>query len=123
SFDLYLGLQIHVINMNILKAQFDSLKATVYHPLAPHQAIGKGNIDHLTIGAYTTTQFVYPFQINYDPHLDTQGILQDIIDKCGFTGYPRQPITVMLELTPTIKFFNVAVSITVNHSIQLECPL
>ncbi|KAG0178105.1 hypothetical protein DFQ29_003950 [Apophysomyces sp. BC1021] len=87
AFNINMGFQFSVENPNIEQLTFETIKAMAYYPTAPHQQIGGGELRDLHIDAYGTTNFTFPFHIQYDPAKDPQhAILMDIISKCGPSG-------------------------------------
>lgn len=86
--------------------------------------MGGGNLSGLHIGSYTTTNFTFPFHLDYDPSQDNgQSMLLDISKKCGLTGGPRQDLTVNYILTPTIRIVGFPMSIDLKNSATFPCPI
>ncbi|KAI8333368.1 hypothetical protein BC941DRAFT_401500 [Chlamydoabsidia padenii] len=124
AFEINLGFNMGVINPNIEHAHFESLKATAYYPTAPRQPVGGGQITELTISPYSITNFTFPFQIQYNPNNETAEMLQDIVDRCGLSGFPSRDITVLYDLTPTVRLFGLfPLSVTIRRQANIPCPI
>ncbi|KAI8099100.1 uncharacterized protein BX664DRAFT_320386 [Halteromyces radiatus] len=124
AFEINLGFKLGIVNPNIESAHFDSLKATAFYPTAPHQPVGGGSINDLTINPYSVTNITFPFQIMYNPNNATAGMLQDIVDKCGLSGFPAKDIDVYYDLTPTVRLFGIfPLSITIRRQVSFPCPI
>jgi hypothetical protein len=80
---------------------------------------------HLAINPGSTTQFVFPFQLHYDPTLDPgYAILFDMMTRCGFLGPPhQQDIQVNYDLKPTVRVVGVPVSPTIHQTASFPCPV
>ncbi|CAO3595977.1 unnamed protein product [Absidia cylindrospora] len=124
AFEINLGFKFGIINPNIESAHFESLKATAYYPTAPKQPVGGGQVNNLSINPYSITNFTFPFQVQYNPNNETAGMLQDIVDRCGLSGFPARDITVLYDLTPTVKLFGFfPLSLTIRRQANIPCPI
>ncbi|CAO3628311.1 unnamed protein product [Cunninghamella blakesleeana] len=123
AFKINMGFNIGIVNPNIEKVYFESIKAIAYYPTDKKNAIGGGIIKDLNIDSHSITNFTFPFQIRYNPNEDSNGMLLDIVNKCGLTGYPIEDITVNYDLTPTVKVFGYPLSVTIPRQLNFPCPI
>ncbi|ORY99385.1 hypothetical protein BCR43DRAFT_436002 [Syncephalastrum racemosum] len=126
AFQIHLGLDMSVINPNVAGASFENIKATAYYPTAPDQPVGGGELDDLNINSAATTNFTFPFTVNYDPaHDSNQKMILDIMTKCGLNGDPsqKQDLTIDYDITPTVRVVGFPISITLRKSANFPCPI
>ncbi|KAL0091016.1 hypothetical protein J3Q64DRAFT_1855653, partial [Phycomyces blakesleeanus] len=124
SFIIRTGLKIGVVNPNIESAYFEAIKAVAYYPTSPDIPVGGGVVEKLKIDAQGTTNFTFPFHVQYDAAQDSdQRMLMDISSKCGLLGGPKQNIVILYDLTPTIRVLSVPFSFTIRDKVNLPCPI
>ncbi|CAO3600123.1 unnamed protein product [Absidia cylindrospora] len=125
AFNINLGLNFTIVNPNLEGLIFEKIKAIAYYPIQPDRPLGGGNMTNLRINPAATTQFIFPFQIHYDPSVDPgYAILFDMMTKCGLLGVPqKQDITVNYDLKPTVRVIGVPVSPTIRQSASFPCPI
>ncbi|KAI8328247.1 hypothetical protein BC941DRAFT_363984 [Chlamydoabsidia padenii] len=124
-FNINMGLNFTISNPNLEGLMFDKIKAIAYYPLQPNQALGGGNMTNLYIEPGTTSQFVFPFQLHYDPVMDPgHAILFDMMTRCGLLASSQQQnLLVYYDLKPTVRVIGVPISPTIHQSASFPCPI
>ncbi|KAI8099535.1 uncharacterized protein BX664DRAFT_272802 [Halteromyces radiatus] len=124
-FNINLGLNFTILNPNVEGLMFDKIRAIAYYPTNPTHSLGGGTMTNLGISSASTTQFIFPFQIHYDPLSDSRfSILNDILTKCGLMGSTvKQDIMVNYDLKPTVRVIGLPISPTIHQSVSFPCPI
>ncbi|ORZ22388.1 hypothetical protein BCR42DRAFT_302092, partial [Absidia repens] len=128
EFNFQFGLKVNVNNPNLFALHFSNMNATAYYPSDTNPdiktPIGGGFLESQWIPAKTNLTFTYPFQIEYNPSLDSdQSVLNSLTDKCGLTGEEAQDLSIdyTIELAASALF--VTIHPTISSSAQFPCPL
>lgn len=124
SFSFNFALKIGVVNDNILGATFEKITAEAYYPIN-NTPMGGGNLTNVVFPAHATTNLTFPFNIDYDPTLDSdQAILNDIASRCGLLGAPKEPIVVNYIVTLYLRIIFVTVRPpSIRKSASIDCPV
>jgi LEA14-like dessication related protein len=123
SLTINLALPISVKNPNFFAAAFKTISATAYYPIN-NVAIGGGSKDDITFPSNSETTFNFPFSIDYTQAKDPdRTILNDIANRCGFTGNSRQKINVKYVITLKMKILAFTISPSFSGSTGFDCPL
>ncbi|KAG8217736.1 hypothetical protein J3R82DRAFT_5895, partial [Butyriboletus roseoflavus] len=94
-----LEIPIHVANPNYFSVSFSSIKANIYYPIN-NTLIGGGQQNGVTFYAHTTTNFTFPFSIEYTTTMSSSAlIITDLAAKCGLEGGAASDITVDYDIT------------------------
>lgn len=114
---------VSVKNPNFFAASFEKISATARYPIN-NAELGGGSRDDITFAANSETTFNFPFSIVYTASKDpNQVIVNDIADRCGFTGNARRQIQVKYEITLQIKMIAFSISPSFSGSTGFDCPL
>ncbi|KAI7852464.1 hypothetical protein BDC45DRAFT_545943 [Circinella umbellata] len=123
TFDINVGLRIGVVNPNMAGVSFEKIEATAYYPTAPTRSIGGGELNNLVINSHGTTNFTFPFHVEFDASKDEeQNMLLDISQRCGLTGGEQKDLVVNYMLTPTIRIIGFPISAVIKDTVQVPCP-
>ncbi|KAI8329518.1 hypothetical protein BC941DRAFT_442647 [Chlamydoabsidia padenii] len=128
DFNFRFGLKVNVDNPNIFPLHFTHMNATAYYPSDTNPdiktRIGGGFLESQWIPAKTNLTFTYPFQINYDPSMDSdQSVLSSLTDKCGLTGDKAQDLSIDYTIQLDASALFVTIHPTISSSAQFPCPL
>ncbi|SAL98144.1 hypothetical protein [Absidia glauca] len=128
EFSFRFGLEVNVNNPNIFPLHFSNMNATAYYPSDTDPdvttPIGGGFLESQWIPAKTNLTFTYPFQIDYDPSLDSdQSVLSSLTDKCGLTGDQAQDLSIDYTIQLAASALFVTIHPTIASSAQFPCPL
>ncbi|KAL1916780.1 uncharacterized protein VTP21DRAFT_5484 [Calcarisporiella thermophila] len=130
NFSINMGLDVSVENPNIFGASFSMIKAEAFYPVPNASAgsrgvpVGGGNLTDVYFGPKSTTELNFPFSIQYTSDMpNAQAVLADIASKCGFTGGPKQKLTVNYNLILYLRILFFTISPTLQESASFNCPL
>lgn len=85
-------------------------------------SIGSGSKDNVHISSNAVTTIIFPFTISLDAaNSESQAILDDILNKCGFLGGNSQGITIDYDVTPTLRIIGIAISPTTSEQATIPC--
>ncbi|CAO3644575.1 unnamed protein product [Cunninghamella blakesleeana] len=116
-------LAISVNNPNVEGITFDSIVAKAYYPKHHDVQLGGGEKDQVVIAKQQTTNFTFPFDLTIDIGNPTyQSIVNDLFEKCGLLGSPKQQLTIDYDVIPTVKFGIIPISVTISNSASFDCP-
>lgn len=89
-----------------------------------HTYIGGGFLAEEYIPKYSSTNFTFPFALEYNPTYDTdQSVLNNLAEKCGLTGGPKSDVTIDYTIQLTAKVLVIKVNIPISSSATFPCPL
>ena len=113
----------------------------IFYPIN-NTVIGGGSLHNLKIQDHKQTNFTLPFSLDYTETIDPGfAIIDDIADKCGFTGNARRNINVNYELhvSPhtvprrevilihhgqlSFKILFIPIKPTIRNSASFSCPV
>ncbi|ORX54080.1 hypothetical protein DM01DRAFT_1335934 [Hesseltinella vesiculosa] len=121
--DLGFQLQISVDNPNVEGITFDTLVAKAYYPNHNDVQLGGGEKNQVHIMKEGVTNFTFPFSLSIQMgNTQYQTILDDIFNRCGLYGAPKQQILVNYNVIPTVKIGLIPISITIGKSASFDCP-
>ncbi|KAI9299520.1 hypothetical protein BJ944DRAFT_274173 [Cunninghamella echinulata] len=116
-------LQVSVDNPNVEGITFEQIIAKAYYPQHRDVQLGGGEKDQVVIAKQQTSNFTFPFDLTLDmSNPSYQSITNDLFDKCGLFGAPKQKITIDYDVIPTVKFGLIPISITIPGSTSFDCP-
>nr|GAT53275.1 predicted protein [Mycena chlorophos] len=120
-----MGVNISVENPNFFAVKFTKISAEILYPLNGNQTdIGSGSASSINIDSKTTTNFTFPFTIDYSTSIDPDDkILFDIASKCGLLGGSKQDLTVAYKIKLGLQFAFIPISPTISNQFQFACPL
>ncbi|KAG6376360.1 hypothetical protein JVT61DRAFT_2344 [Boletus reticuloceps] len=73
--------------------------AQIYYPIG-HTLIGSGQENDVTFHSHSTTNFTFPFSIEYTTTMSSSAqIITDLVSKCGISGGTASDITVDYDIT------------------------
>ncbi|CAO0797139.1 unnamed protein product [Mucor circinelloides] len=114
---------ISVDNQNLESITFETIKADAYYPAPYNVFIGGGNITDTHIASYAMTNITFPFSVKVnssDP--GQQGVLMDLVTRCGLDGSAPQKINFDYYIYPTVRIAGIAITPKISKSMSLACP-
>ncbi|KAK4053774.1 hypothetical protein OIV83_001430 [Microbotryomycetes sp. JL201] len=124
GFNLNVKLNIGVINPNFFGATFSKVTATAYYPTKPSSAFGGGELEDVRIPKMSNNTIHFPFAVNYTTSYDSDGsVLQDIANKCGFTGSSASKIKINYKIALKMNVLSLKITPTFSSSASFDCPL
>ncbi|KAM0792277.1 hypothetical protein ACM66B_004968 [Microbotryomycetes sp. NB124-2] len=124
GFNLNVKLNIGVINPNFFGASFSKVTATAFYPTKPNTAFGGGELEDVRIPKMSNNTIHFPFAVNYTTSYDSDGsVLQDIANKCGFTGSSASKIKINYKIALKMNVLSLKITPTFSSSASFDCPL
>ncbi|KAK4058902.1 hypothetical protein OIO90_000348 [Microbotryomycetes sp. JL221] len=124
GFNLNVKLNIGVINPNFFGATFGKVTATAYYPTKPNTAFGGGELEDVRIPKMSNNTIHFPFAVNYTTSYDSDGsVLQDIAQKCGFTGASASKIKINYKIALKMNVLSLKITPSFSSSASFDCPL
>ncbi|CAK5277661.1 unnamed protein product [Mycena citricolor] len=121
--NINMGVNISVTNPNYLGVSFKKISAQIFYPIN-NTAIGNGTLNNINIQSKSTTNFTFPFEIQYSTAIDPNSkILLDLATKCGVLPGATSQLTVDYKITLALRILFVTVSPTISNSFTFACPL
>ncbi|KAI9354662.1 hypothetical protein BD770DRAFT_473901 [Pilaira anomala] len=121
AFNVNFGLKIGVVNYNLESVTFESIR-TIATPNVP---VGGGIIHNVNIKSYGTSNFTFPFSIQYNPSKDEgYRMLTDIATKCGLLGgTSKEDLVIDYDLIPTVRIASFVIAPIIRQSSRFPCPV
>jgi len=121
---LNMGVNISVANPNFFAVKFKKITAQIYYPLDGNlTAIGNGTANNIALTSMATTNFTFPFAIDYQTSLDPNNkILVDLAEKCGIIG-TKSNLKVQYKITLGLEIAFVTISPSISNTFTFPCPL
>ncbi|KAG1454701.1 hypothetical protein G6F56_007255 [Rhizopus delemar] len=118
------SLGITVDNPNFESITFEKISADAYYPSPYNVQVGGGEVDNVHIVSNGITNITFPFSITINS-TDTaqQGVLMDLVTKCGLDGSTKQNIDFNYYVHPTVRIIGIAITPTISKSMSIACPL
>ncbi|CAO3701780.1 unnamed protein product [Rhizopus stolonifer] len=118
------SLGITVDNPNFESITFEKISADAYYPSPYNVQVGGGEVDNVHIVSNGITNITFPFSITINS-TDTaqQGVLMDLVTKCGLDGSTKQNINFNYYVHPTVRIIGIAITPTISKSMSIACPL
>jgi len=121
GFQVNLGLPIEVVNPNYFGVRLVSANAQIFYPIKDTR-VGNGSIYNVDLVSRSTTNFTFPFAIDYTTTIDpSSAIIIDIASKC--LGSPQRDLTVNYKIDVAVRVFFITISPSISNPISFTCPL
>ncbi|KAI8878774.1 hypothetical protein K501DRAFT_336535 [Backusella circina FSU 941] len=115
---------ISVDNQNFESLTFSYIKAEAYYPSPYNLYVGGGQVDNIHISSNAVTNFTFPFSLEVDSNnAQQQGVLMDLLTKCGLDGSTAEKIKLNLKIYPSVKIIGIPITLTISKSIDFDCPI
>ncbi|KAI8971482.1 hypothetical protein BDF20DRAFT_884714 [Mycotypha africana] len=114
---------ISVDNPNFESITFETIKADAYYPAPYNVYVGGGNVTNVHIASNAVTNIIFPFNVKInssDP--SQQGVLMDLVTKCGLDGSTPQQLKFDYYIYPTVRIAGIAITPRISKSMSLACP-
>lgn len=103
----------------VFGANFQSIAATVFYSATPTVPFGGGNLTSVEIPKNSNSTIHFPFTVNYTLSTDENfATLNDIADRCGFTGGGKSDLKVLYTLRLVVR----VIVVTITPSLVLSVP-
>lgn len=86
--------------------------------------IGGGNVTDTHISSNAVTNITFPFSVNInstDPK--EQGVLMDLVTRCGLDGSTPRNIDINYYVYPTVKIAGIPITPKIGKTMSLACPV
>ncbi|KAI8074288.1 uncharacterized protein B0P05DRAFT_547973 [Gilbertella persicaria] len=115
---------INVDNPNWESITFEKILADAYYPSPYNVYIGGGNVTDLHINSNGATNITFPFNVKVNSSdSGQQGVLMDLMTKCGLDGSTPQNIDIDYYVHPTVRIIGIPITITISKSMSMACPI
>ncbi|OBZ90880.1 hypothetical protein A0J61_01067 [Choanephora cucurbitarum] len=115
---------ITVDNPNFESITFEKITADAYYPAPYNVYIGGGNVTDLHISSNAVTNITFPFDVSVNStDSGQQGVLMDLVTKCGFDGSAPQNIGIDYYVHPTVRIIGIPITITISKTMSMACPI
>lgn len=117
-------LGITVDNPNFESITFEKIVADAYYPSPYNVEVGGGEVDNVHIISNGITNITFPFSVAINSS-DTseQGVLMDLVTKCGLDGSSKENINFNYYVYPTVRILGIPITPTISKSMSIACPL
>ncbi|KAI9571320.1 hypothetical protein HD554DRAFT_161788 [Boletus coccyginus] len=119
--EINLEIPFNVSNPNYFSVSFSSITANIYYPIN-NTLVGGGQMNDVTFGSHSNTNFTFPFSIEYTSTMPSN-VISDVLSKCGIVGGVTSDITVNYDITLALNVLFFTVSPTISDSASFKCPL
>ncbi|KAG1140775.1 hypothetical protein G6F37_008848 [Rhizopus arrhizus] len=118
------NLGITVNNPNFESITFEKIVADAYYPSPYNVKIGGGEIDNVHINSNGITNITFPFSVAVNStNQAEQGVLMDLVTKCGLDGSAKENINFNYYVYPTVRIIGIPITPTISKSMSIACPL
>ncbi|KAI9256936.1 hypothetical protein BY458DRAFT_461023 [Sporodiniella umbellata] len=118
------SLGISVNNPNFESITFEKIMADAYYPSPYNVKIGGGGIENVHIVSNGITNITFPFSVAINSTDSAQqGVLMDLLTKCGLDGSTKQDIRFNYYVYPTVRVAGIPITPTISKSMTIACPL
>ncbi|CEG82124.1 hypothetical protein RMATCC62417_16245 [Rhizopus microsporus] len=115
---------ITVNNPNFESITFEKIVADAYYPSPYNVKVGGGQVDNVHINSNGITNITFPFNVAVNStNQAEQGVLMDLLTKCGLDGSAKQNINFNYYIYPTVRIIGIPITPTISKSMSLPCPL
>ena len=86
--------------------------------------VGGGEVDNIHIVSNGITNITFPFSVAVNSTDQAQqGVLMDLVTKCGLDGSTKKNIDFNYYVHPTVRILGIAITPTISKSMSIACPL
>ncbi|KAG1403776.1 hypothetical protein G6F60_004799 [Rhizopus arrhizus] len=118
------SLGITVDNPNFESITFEKIVADAYYPSPYSVKVGGGEVDNIHIVSNGITNITFPFSVAVNSTDQAQqGVLMDLVTKCGLDGSTKKNIDFNYYVHPTVRILGIAITPTISKSMSIACPL
>jgi hypothetical protein len=86
--------------------------------------VGGGNVSNVHISSNAVTNITFPFSVSLNSSDSSQqGVLMDLVTRCGLDGSTPQNINFNYYIYPTVRIAGIAITPKISESMSIPCPI